>query len=225
MDFFAGSGTTANAVIKANLKDGGNRKYILVQLPEILDSQKNEHKLAISFCQKLKVPQVISELSKERIRRVLKKEREDNDLDSGFKSFKLSKSCFREWDDRTDTTQEALIKQIQEQIDYIDPDASTEDILYELLLKDGFSLTTPIETLDIDGKTIYSIENGALLICLEKQLTENFMDELANLEPTPSRIICLDAGFQGNDELKCNTVHIFKTKALHEDTTIDFFTV
>ena len=220
LDFFAGSSSMAHSVVQLNKEDGGNRKFVSVQLPEKINPEERE---AVQFCKEHELPFAVSSISLERIKRAI--DDEGMNAKSGCRAFSLAQSCFKEWDDRSDTSQEALIVKIQELIDYIVPDASTEDILYELLLKNGFSLTTPIETLDIHGKNVYSIEGGALLICLEKLLTLSFMDELANLDPTPSRIICLDAGFQGNDELKCNAVHIFKTKALHEDVTIDFLTV
>ena len=222
LDFFAGSSSLAHAVIQLNKEDQGSRKFICIQLPELIRSDDKNQEEAIEFCSKHNLLNTISSLSLERVRRVIKNE---NNINSGFRSFFLDKSCFKDWDDRPNMNQQKLFKQMEEQVDYIDPEASTEDILYELLLKDGFPLTTSIKKLSIKEKIVYSIEEGVLIICLEKKLTEELIEELASLEPTPSRVICLDAGFEGDDELKCNAVHIFKTIANHKETTIDFLTI
>ena len=97
------------------------------------------------------------------------------------------------------------------------------DILYELLLKSGFPLTTKVEKLNIAGKEVYSIEEGALLICLEKELTQALIDALA--ETNPLQVICLDEGFKGNDQLKANAVQTFKARAQAEESEIVFKTV
>jgi adenine-specific DNA-methyltransferase len=98
-----------------------------------------------------------------------------------------------------------------------------QDLLFELLLKDGFSLTTPIEEKTISGKTVYSVAKGALLICLDRKLDQSVLDGMADLEP--ARVICLDAGFQGNDQLKANAVQTFKARARSRETAIEFRTV
>ena len=220
LDFFAGSGTTAEAVLQRNQEDGGHRKYICVQLPEPLQKDTYAHKNGYK---------TVADIGKERIRRVIKqfedKSPNPESLDLGFKVLKLDKSCFKEWNGNPNISQQMLLKQIEEQIDYIDPKALDEDILYELILKDGLSPTTPIKKLSILGKTVYSIQKGALLICLDRELTEDFILKLVETEPTPKRVICLDAGFRNNDQLKTNAVHTFKTRAHHKETTIDFFTV
>ena len=216
LDFFAGSSTTAHAVMKANQEYGGHRNFIMVQLPETIEDDKIKYD-RISQISKKRINLAINGLENKGVNK--------QQISSGFRVLYLDKSCFKDWDDRPDQGQETLIKQMQEQVDYINSDASTEDILYELLLKDGFPLTTLIEPLSIQGKTVYSIENGALLICLERELTEKFIDGLASFEPTPSRVICLDAGFRGNDQLKCNAVHIFKTKSHHKGSDINFLTI
>ena len=220
LDFFAGSATTAHSTMKLNVEDGGNRKYICAQLPESLQQGTEGYKDGYK---------TVADIGKERIRRVIKeiKDKSSNSdfLDLGFKTLKLDKSCFKEWDGNPNISQQMLLKQIEEQIDYIDPKASTEDILYELILKDGLSPTTSINELNILGKTVYSIEKGALLICLDRELTEDFILKLVETEPTPKRVICLDAGFRNNDQLKTNAVHTFKTRAHHKETTIDFLTI
>ena len=220
LDFFAGSASTAHAVMNLNNEDSGNRKFIMVQLPEPCLNKSEAFKAGYK---------TVADIGKERIRRVIKdikdKSSNSDSLDLGFKVLKLDKSCFKEWDSDPNISQQMLLKQIEKQIDYIDSKASTEDILYELILKDGLSPTTSIKKLSILGKTVYSIEKGALLICLDRELTEDFILKLVETEPTPKRVICLDAGFRNNDQLKTNAVHTFKTRAHHKETTIDFLTI
>ena len=106
--------------------------------------------------------------------------------------------------------EDAIKEQLKLHINHIDPESATEDILYELLIKSGFELTTRIEKLDLNGKEVFSIEDGALLICLEEELTKEAIKAIA--EKAPAMAICLDRGFSGNDQLKTNAVQIMKTK-------------
>jgi adenine-specific DNA-methyltransferase len=101
--------------------------------------------------------------------------------------------------------------------------AQTDDILFELLLKDGFPLAVPIVKLSLAGNDVFSIADGALLVCLAKWLTQEVIDAMADMEP--SRVVCLDAGFQGNDQLKANAVQTFKARARNRETAIEFRTV
>ena len=105
----------------------------------------------------------------------------------------------------------------------MDPAATSEDLLFELLLKDGFPLTVPMERIEVAGKEVFSIAEGALLICLDKELTQELMDVIAEKEP--ARVICLDAGFRANDQLKANAVQTFKARARTKETAIEFRTV
>ena len=107
--------------------------------------------------------------------------------------------------------------------DHIAKASTPEDILYELLLKAGFSLTTKVEKIKLAGKEVFSIHEGALLICLEKELTQQLIDALA--EANPVQVICLDEGFNGNDQLKANAVQTFKARAQAEESEIVFKTV
>jgi adenine-specific DNA-methyltransferase len=91
-------------------------------------------------------------------------------------------------------------------------------LLYEILLKSGFSLTTPVEALTLTGKTIHSAAGGALFICLERELTLELIRAIA--EKKPERVVCLDEGFSGNDQLKANAVQLFKTKGVTSFKTI-----
>lgn len=223
LDFFAGSGTTAHGVYLKNLEDQGNRKFILVQLPEKSADSSTAYKAGYS---------TIADLSKERIRRAgtklaksvdeeLALEGEVN-FDFGFKVFKLDRSNFKIWEGSVEQANN-LEKQLSLHVDHIAKASTPEDILYELLLKAGFSLTTKVEKVKIAGKEVFSIHEGALLICLEKELTQQLIDALA--EANPVQVICLDEGFNGNDQLKANAVQTFKARAQAEESEIVFKTV
>jgi adenine-specific DNA-methyltransferase len=103
-------------------------------------------------------------------------------------------------------------------VDHIRDGRTADDILYELLLKSGFPLTTPIEKQTLAGKKIYSGAGGALIICLEQELTLELIRAIAAQKP--ERVICLDAGFAGNDQLKANAVQTFKTKGVTSFKTV-----
>lgn len=216
LDFFAGSATTAHAVMAANSKDGGKRKFIMVQLPEPTERS--------DFA-------TIADIAKERIRRAAKtianEKRDQLELngappDLGFKVFKLDRSNFKIWDANAASDAE-LGQQIEMHVDHLSGASSAEDVLYELLLKAGFPLTTKVSTLEMAGKQVFSIEDGALLICLEKEITPELIDALA--EANPLQVICLDESFKGNDQLKANAVQTFRARAEAEESEIVFKTV
>jgi len=232
LDFFAGSASTAHGVMRINQIDQGDRKFICVQLPEPIDPEKKEQRTAYEFCKSIKVPSTIAEISKERIRRASKQISEEisksldfkdsSSLDLGFKVFKLDRSNFKVWEGSTEQAG-SLEKQLSLHVDHIAKASTPEDILYELLLKAGFSLTTKVEKVKMAGKEVFSIHEGALLICLEKELTQQLIDALA--EANPVQVICLDEGFNGNDQLKANAVQTFKARAQAEESEIVFKTV
>ena len=203
LDFFAGSGTTGHAILELNRKTGGNRKFILVQLPEPTENKEFS---------------TIADITKERVRRVIKKLNKadagqlplNGAQDRGFRVFKLAESNFKSWETQVSNDPATLARQLEMHIEHIREGRTSDDILYEILLKSGFPLTTPVETLELAGKPVYSVAAGALLICLEKALTISAIRAMAALKP--SRVICLDAGFGGDDALKANAVQIFKTR-------------
>ena len=235
LDFFAGSATTAHAVMELNKEDGGNRKYICVQIPEPTEEKSEAYKAGYKN---------IAEISKERIRRVsanIKKEQDEKELkesgslfynqnnqdnqlnqgsDIGFKVFKLDHSNFKIWDATLENEPEAIQQRLFEHIDHISPEAAQEAILYELLLKSGFELTKPIEKLILAEKIVFSIAGGQLLICLEKELSHDCIKAMAELQPT--RVICLDEAFTGTnaDALKTNAVQIMKSKGVVNFRTV-----
>lgn len=222
LDFFSGTSSFADALLCSDMDDRITRHFIAVQLPEYIpDEWKKEHENGFNS---------IADIGKERIRRVIKKIEEEqaakeDDLfegdkpkqDLGFKVFKLDKSNFKIWDGEIEDN-DALAQQIELAIDHIDPNSKPEDILYEILLKAGFELTTKIAKLALAGKTVYSIEDNALLICLEEELTKEVISEMAKLEP--ARVVCLDQGFRNNDQLKTNAVQIMKSHGVEDFRTV-----
>ena len=113
--------------------------------------------------------------------------------------------------------------QLELHVDHIDRASGVEAILYELLLKSGFELTTKVEKTTLAGKDVYAVADGALLICLDKEVTSELIDALA--AAGPRQVICLDAGFMGNDQLKANAVHTFRSCAKEDEQAIVFRTV
>jgi adenine-specific DNA-methyltransferase len=217
LDFFAGSGSTAHSILELNKEDGGNRKFILVQLPEPTRTKKDDGSWKETEAWKAGFS-TIAEITKERVRRVIKKlnDEEAEQLpingkqDRGFRVFKLAESNFKGWDTSVPKDGKALEQQLELHIDHIREGRISEDILYEILLKSGFPLTTTVEKIELGGKIVYSVANGGMLICLEKGLTLEVVRSMA--ENKPQRVVCLDLGFAGNDQLKANAVQIFKTK-------------
>jgi adenine-specific DNA-methyltransferase len=216
LDFFAGSCTTANSVLDLNKEDARNRKFIMVQLPEPCNEKTEAFKSGYK---------TIADIGKERIRKVIKKIEKERDgkldfgepkQDLGFKVFKLDKSNFKIWDGSI--ANKPIQEQLKLAIDHIDPNSKEEDILYEILLKSGFELTTPVEELTLEGKKVYSVAEEALLICLEKNLTKDLVRAIAEKEP--HRVVCLDSGFKGNDQLKTNAVQIMKSFKVESFRTV-----
>lgn len=209
--------------MQQNKEDGHARKFICVQLPEPIDEDSKPYKAGYIN---------VADISKERIRRAATKIREEQsdqldlngngDIDLGFKVFKLSRSNFNVWEGNVEKIKN-LEEQLSLHVDHIDGSATPEDILYELLLKAGFPLTTSVQKTQMAGKDVFSIEDGAMLICLNKDLTAEVIDAMAGANPV--HVICLDEGFKGNDQLKTNAVQTFKARAQEEETEIVFQTV
>jgi len=169
LDFFSGSATTAHSVMQLNAEDGGNRKYIMVQLPELCDESSEAYKAGYKN---------ICEIGKERIRRAGDKIKEDETLplenreklDIGFKVFKLDSSNIKEWDTDTDDLQQSLLDSVEN----IKSDRNSLDVLYEILLKYGLDLNIPIE----ENKDFYSIGGGSLLVSLNKEINDEVIDSI-----------------------------------------------
>ncbi len=209
LDFFAGSGTTAHAVMQLNSEDGGNRKCISVQLPEKTDEKSEAFKAGYKN---------IAEISKERIRRAAKKIKQENpdyQGDLGFKVFKLDSSNIKRWDASFDNLKQNLI----DAVDYIKQDRSNDDIVYEILLKYGLDLAVPIEIREIAGAKIYIIGLGALVICLDKNITMEVVNGICTLKtelsPEIMRVVFSDNGFR-DDVIKTNAIATLKRAGIED---------
>ncbi|ODA16798.1 DNA methylase N-4 [Geobacillus thermoleovorans] len=201
LDFFSGSATTAHAVMQLNTEDGGNRKFIMVQLPEKTDETSDAYKAGYKN---------ICEIGKERIRRAGEKivqETGKTDLDIGFKVFKLDSSNIKEWDPDFDNLEQTLFD-LQNNIK---EDRTKEDLLYEILLKIGLPLTVPIEEIDCRGKTIYNVAYGSVLVCLEDEIDLDLVQEMLNYrsEHMPPKVIFKESGFM-SDAVKTNALQTLK---------------
>lgn len=215
LDFFAGSGSTAHAAIELSAETGEKRPFICVQLPERTQETSEEYRQGYK---------TISAIGLERIRRVIKRAAEQNQtvpLDCGMRVFRLDRSNFKVW--QGEVASDELNRQIEMHAYHLLSKSAAEEVLYELLLKSGFSLTTNVQTLEMAGKSVFSIEDGTLLICLEMEITPELIDALA--EANPLQVICLDEGFKGNDQLKANAVQTFKARAEAKESEIVFKTV
>ncbi|MGI8481113.1 MAG: site-specific DNA-methyltransferase [Chthoniobacterales bacterium] len=206
LDFFAGSGTTGQAVLETNAQDGGNRKFILVQLPQPTDRQDFP---------------TVSAITKERVRRAIKAL--DNTDDSklpmggatsrGFKVFELSSSNFKVWDAASAPKDAAgLAEQLKLMAHNLEEGRADESLLYELLLRSNLPLTSKIESGKVGEHTFYDVADGTLTICLERKLSSETLRAL--MARKPKGVICLDIAFAGNDQLKTNTVLEMKSHAI-----------
>lgn len=178
VDFFAGSGATGHAVIAQNAVDQGTRHYILVQLPEPLDPENKDQKIAADYCDRLGKPRTIAELTKERLRRAGKKIKDENPMfagDTGFRVFKLDTSNIRAWNPDRNNLEKTLI----DHAEHILPGRSEADIVYELLLKLGLDLCVPIASRNIEGKTVGAIGGGVLMTCLAERIFTKEVEALA----------------------------------------------
>lgn len=168
LDFFSGSSTICEAIYTLN-EASVKRTFIVVQLPENLESTSEAYKAGFK---------TISELGKERIRRAGKQIQEENPNyqgDLGFKVFKLASSNIRAWDPDASDMEQTLL----DHVEHLVPGRSEQDVLYELLLKRGVDLSTPIESQTVAGKTVYSIGYGVLFACLSPSIAREEVEELA----------------------------------------------
>lgn len=195
LDFFAGSGTTAHAVMQLNAEDGGNRKFIMVQVPEKNDEKSEANKAGFS---------TIAEISKERIRRAGKQIAEQNpNVDIGFRVLKVDSSNMAEIYYRPEMLSQA---DLFSQQSTIKADRSAEDLLFQVMLDLGIPLSSPIEQIEIQGKTVLNVADNLLLACFE-EIDESLITKLA--ECKPQQAVFLDEKF-ANDSVRINAEQIFK---------------
>ena len=208
LDFFAGSGTTASGVMQQNLEDGLARRYILVQLPEGLDPDNKEQQIAVSFLNSQKKPNNIAELTKEYLRRTGVSFRNENPMflgDVGFRVFKLDSTNIREWDPEYSDLETSL----QMSIESLKGGRSESDILFELIIRLGLDLCTPVQERTSVNKRIHSIGGGVLFACLDVTITASDAEKIG------AEIIAWHEELPAAGEVAC----VFRDNAFVDDIT------
>lgn len=216
MDFFSGSATTAHAVMHQNAKDQGHRKFIMVQIPEPTPEKSEAEKAGY---------ETITEIGKERIRRAAKKiqeEHPDTQADLGFKVFKLDTSNIKKWQPNLDDLETDLLSAV----DNILPDRTSQDLLFEVLIKYGLPLTLAVEQINIknNGKTYqaWNVANNALIACFDENLTLETIQGIADLSTPESpvlRVVFRDTSFQ-DDITKTNAIQRLKQAGIEDVLSI-----
>ena len=174
LDFFSGSATTAHAVMQLNAEDGGNRKFIMVQLPEKTDEKSEAYKTGYKN---------ICEIGKERIRRAGKKIKEEaglqgQNLDIGFRVLKLDSSNMQDvYYTPKDFTEQDLFA------DNVKSDRTAEDLLFQVMLELGVELSASIESRTIDGKQVFFVDDNYLVACFDENIAESTITEIAKMKP------------------------------------------
>ena len=203
LDFFSGSATTAHAVMQLNAEDGGNRKFIMVQLPELTDEKSEAYKAGYKN---------ICEIGKERIRRAGAKIKADSplttqNLDTGFRVLKLDSSNMKEvFYSPKETSQLELFTLV----DNVKDDRTSGDLLFQVMLELGATLDSKIEESKVDGKTIYNVGDGYLVACFDQDVSDDVVKAIAKMQPTYA--VLRDTGM-ADDATATNFEQIFKTYA------------
>lgn len=214
LDFFSGSGTTAHAVMQINAEDGINRKHIQVQLPEPTDEKSEAYKFGYK---------TISAIAEERIRRAAEKIKadyadkileRDTPLDSGFRVYKLSDTNFTKWRSASDTDKDMVQQQLLEIRESSNDAASEEDLLTEVLLKQGISLTAPLKHIEIEDLSTWIVGENVVAAYLNEHNKPSIDQLRAVVATEPAKFIILEDAFQGDDELKTNLVQICKSQKI-----------
>ena len=202
LDFFSGSATTAHAVMQLNAEDGGNRKYIMVQLPELTDEKSEAYKSGYKN---------ICEIGKERIRRAGRKIKEDAgltapaDLDIGFRCLRLDESNMKPVYYTPEETQQQDLFSL---VDNVKSDRTPEDLLFQVMLDLGVLLSSPIEVKEIAGKKVFNVADGFLLACFDHDVTEETVKAIAQMKPYYA--VFRDSSM-ANDSVATNFEQIFET--------------
>jgi len=223
LDFFGGSGTTADAVM--SMKDGKERHWILVQLPEQLDEGNRSDEAAISYCKKKQLPLTISSVLRARINAAVERELDitegrssEQDRNFGYRFLKLAPSNFAVWDaNAIEGDETKLEQQLFAQVEHVLPGRTNQDILFELMLKSRYELTTPVEAVKVGKCEVWKVSGGAMVAVIDSGLTIEVIREVANWKP--ESVVILDRCFGTNDSLKANARKIF------EDSKVDLKTV
>lgn len=214
LDFFAGSGTTAHAVMALNAEDGGNRRCISVQLPEPTYEKSEARKAGYS---------TISEITRERIhragRKILEEEAakldgRDKALDVGFRAYQLVDTNFTKWRADSSLSEDELMDLFAGMGESADDDARPEALLTEVLLKLGFSLTEQVQRIHVDGLDAFSVADGLLVAYLNEHVKPTLEQLRAMVRLEPERLVILEDTFQGDDELKTNVVQECRSRGV-----------
>jgi adenine-specific DNA-methyltransferase len=222
LDFFAGSGTTGQAILDLNAQDGGNRKFILVQLPE--PTGRKDYP-SIADITKERIRRVIQKLTQTEIEKQKEAKSELNlggatsirEADLGFKVFKLSGSNFKVWDPATAPKDAAgLAEQLKFMAYNVLEDRPDIALLYELVLRSNLPLASKIQTGKVGDHTFYDVADGTLAICLERKITQATLRGIMGRKPWS--VVCLDVAFDGNDQLKTNIVLEMKSHGIQFHT-------
>ena len=211
LDFFAGSGSTAQAVMTANAKYGGNRRYIIIQIPEPTDKKSAADQAGYS---------TISEITRERIRRAstnlsqeeaTKIDGRNSPLDVGFRAYKLVDTNFTKWKADSGLSERELVDLFSGMTESANDDAHPGALLSEVLLKLGFSLTEKVETVEIENLKVFSVSDGLVMAYLDEHTTPTLSQLRALVAKEPEQLVILEDAFKGNDELKTNLVQECRT--------------
>ncbi|EOI7437545.1 TPA: site-specific DNA-methyltransferase [Yersinia enterocolitica] len=205
LDFFAGSGSTGHAMYEQNSKDNIQRKFILVQLPEPVVEGTIAENLGYK---------VIPDITKERLTKAGEMYK-----NNGFKVFKLDETNIRPWD-ADFSNLEKVLQQTTKSIKY---GRSSEDVLYEIFLKYGYELTTPVEIKTVNGKTVLVVGAGALIVCLDDEITTETVEGItklkSELDPETTQVVFKDEGFT-DDRVKTNAIQILKQAGIEDVKSI-----
>jgi adenine-specific DNA-methyltransferase len=201
LDFFSGSATTAHAVMQLNAEDGGHRKFIMMQLPEQTDVKSEAYKSGYK---------TICDIGEERIRRAGKKIKEESsltttDLDVGFRVFKVDSTNMEDVYYRPADYNQG---QMELFADNIKPDRSPEDLLFQVMLDLGILLSSDIQETEIAGKKVFSVADGYLIACFDKDVTEEAVKAIAQKQPVYA--VFRDSSM-ASDSVATNFEQIFET--------------
>lgn len=215
LDCFSGSGTTAHAVMRANVEDGGSRRHIQVQLPEPTPSGSPAREAGYS---------TIAELSRARIdlsgaavldAQASKGSTAEGTLDVGFRAYTLADTSFSKWKVSSDVDRNQLEQHLFDLRESSSADdASASDLLSEILLKQGYSLTEQISTLGVAGLSLQAVGGGVVLAYLDEHVKPTLEQLRAVIDEDPARLIVLEDAFQGDDQLKTNLAQLCKSKGI-----------
>ena len=211
LDFFAGSGTTGEAVLRLNASEGTHRRFICVQLPEKLTDTRFGN---------------LTQIARHRLRAACSQQDSptpclpgiDAQPASGFRDFRLAESNFKIWDAHTDDGVQGVERQMELAVNHIVPDRTAEDLFYEILMKSEYPLTAKVEIFDAAGIAAFSVEDDALIVCVERKVTAEAVAAIA--KRSPSKVIFLDEAFSGNDQLKANAKMNFESAGVKRFDTV-----